>query len=593
MIQVYLQAGSPLLQYSPCRACAVDKGWMSESDFEGDNTTIATGGDSTRTNGTDPGFVTTAQNATVGLNFTGTGVVFDVAFAPDAGASGPGAGAGVSGATPDWTTTLLVNGSAPPSSATPLSAGVVGLPLGRHTFQLQLARKNMTQNDTWARIDGMSGTIGGLVQANTFNTTIDDSAWANGTVTLSQGWNMLEQGKSNYINETQYQQELRNADRHYNRSISWTTQPGANTTINFSGSVVWVFGLSGGEAGTFEVRLDNVSQGFFDASGGPRTYNQTLWHTSSLTDGPHTVQLINQQGRLSFDYLVATTGVNNATLGEIAEPTLGTSSSSLGTATSTATGTAAAGHKENNTAVVVGASVGSVLALLLITLACFFIWSRGRRRKRNDKHQWQDKKPWYKFGRDKGWDFVSLVDEPHKPMSHPGVWNRVSRSDTFKSTSSFGSSGSHIHHPAPAHTRRSLLPLANNLWAKKKSEGAHQMTEVSSRLKPPSPDPMALALGGRGSPLTQLQEDNTDAAQVKDAAVGTREWYEWFGFRNSGSVRSGQSGNTLPRIPPGARYNDPADGSGAAADGYALGEDRNAPKHYYNDMPLTPQKPYQ
>lgn len=442
----------------------------------------------------------------------------------------------------------------------------------------------------------MRGTIGGLIQASTVNTTIDDTAWANGSVALSTGWNMLEQGGSNYINETQYQQELRNADRHFNRSISWTTQPGANTTISFSGSTVWVFGLSGGEAGTFEVRLDNVSQGVFDAAGGPRTYNQTLWHASSMTDGPHTVQLINERGRLSFDYLVATTGLNDATMGDIAHPTLGTQTPVDGTPTSTATGTAAAasGHKAN-TAVVVGASVGSVLGLLLITLIGFLLWSRCRRRNKKPKHQWQDNKPWYKPGRDKGWNFVSLVDEPHKQMAHAGVWNRVSRSDTFKSTSSFGSSGSHIRHPAPAHTRRSLLPMANNLWAKKKSEAAHPMTEIGPSLKPPSPDPLAFALGGRSSPLTQLQRDNADAAQAKEAPVGTREWYEWFGFSmySSPSLKSGRSGNTLPRAPPGARLNDPADGSGAAADGYALGEDHSAPRHYYNDMPLSPPKRYQ
>lgn len=62
---------SPILQYGPCRACAANEGWTSVSGFEGDNSTIATGGDSTVSNGTDPGFITTAQNATVGLNFTG------------------------------------------------------------------------------------------------------------------------------------------------------------------------------------------------------------------------------------------------------------------------------------------------------------------------------------------------------------------------------------------------------------------------------------------------------------------------------------------------------------------------------------------
>lgn len=129
--------------------------------------------------------------------------MFDIAYAPAAGAVGPGAGAGTSGSDPDWTTTLLVNGSAPPATATAMPYGVVGLPLGRHEFSLQLSRNSGTGtgNETWARIEGVHGTLGGLISAGTTNTTIDDSAWANGSIALSPHWNMLESGKSNYINE--------------------------------------------------------------------------------------------------------------------------------------------------------------------------------------------------------------------------------------------------------------------------------------------------------------------------------------------------------------------------------------------------------
>lgn len=420
--------------------------------------------------------------------------------------------------------------------------------------------------------------------------------------------------------QTQYQIELNNADRHFNRSISWTTTPGAQNTILFEGSAVWVFGLSGGEAGTFEVKLDNVSQGVFNAAGGPRTYNQTLWHISGIADGPHTVQLINQAGRLSFDRLVATTGLVEANMGNITLPT-----KTLGTQSPTATGTAAitsvaaaAGNKEKTpTAVVVGASVGSVVGLLLLTLAAFLIWSRCRRRNKTPKHSWQEPRPWYKFGRDKGWNFVSL-DEPHRQMAQHGVWDRVSRTDTFKSSSSFGSSASHLHQPAPAHTRRSLLPLANNLWAKARKpstdEASHPMTEVGPTLKPPSPDPMAFALGGGASPLTQLQRNfsssSRDAAQrprvqgKEGGTVGTREWYDWFGLstyserlsmksgRTDRSGRSRGSGGPGPRAPPNARVHEPTDGYGGLGlrrrpEEYALEEHR----YTYNDM-TPPKKRY-
>lgn len=541
--------------------------------------------------------------------------MFDVAFAPKAGASGPGAGAGVGGSNADWTTTLLVNGSAPPPTATPVSNGVIGLPVGRHQFSLQLVRKDgLTGNETWARVEGVQGTMGGLISASTANVTIDDTAWANGSIGLSEGWNMLEDGRSNYINETQFNIERNNADRHYNRSISWTTQEGALNSIAFSGSAVWLYGLSGGEAGTFEVHLDNVSQGVFNAAGGPRTYNQTLWHISGITDGPHTVELINRQGRLSFDRLVATTGINQASMDDLTHKTLGTKTGTAATAIATGPveSSAAAAHKENNTAMVVGASVGSVLGVLFLTLAAFLIWSRCRRRNKQPNHAWQEKKPWYRLGRDKGWNFVSLVDEPHKQMAQQTqVWDRVSRSDKFKSFSSFGSSASQLHQPAPAHTRRSLLPLANNLWAKAKKGGsgdsAHQMTDISS-LKPPSPDPMAFALNGGQSPLTQLQRSFSSGRgeqrprvqpKDKDPAVGTREWYDWFRLSTYSDRLSTKSGRSAPRLPQPAHAHDPTDGSGNASFGlarnteYALGEDHGAPQqYYYNDMPLSPQKRY-
>lgn len=66
-----MHCSSPLLGYEPCRACPPGQGWINNADFEGDNTTLTNGGDSNRTMGVDPGFVTSAQNATVGLNFTG------------------------------------------------------------------------------------------------------------------------------------------------------------------------------------------------------------------------------------------------------------------------------------------------------------------------------------------------------------------------------------------------------------------------------------------------------------------------------------------------------------------------------------------
>lgn len=65
--------------------------------------------------------------------------------------------------------------------------------------------------------------------------------------------------------------------RNFNSSISWTEQANVGNSILFNGSAVWVYGLVGGEAGSYEVILDNVTQGIYNAAGGPRV---SVQHTN-------------------------------------------------------------------------------------------------------------------------------------------------------------------------------------------------------------------------------------------------------------------------------------------------------------------------
>lgn len=76
--------------------------------------------------------------------------------------------------------------------------------------------------------------------------------------------------ESNYINEEQIQAERWTRTRHFNGTLSWTEQRRANTTMLFEGEQVWVYGLSGGEAGGYEVLVDGVTRGRYNASGGER-----------------------------------------------------------------------------------------------------------------------------------------------------------------------------------------------------------------------------------------------------------------------------------------------------------------------------------
>jgi hypothetical protein len=152
------------------------------------------------------------------------------------------------------------------------------LPLGEHAVDLILVPPppDPFSNTTLApvQITAVILNSGMIATASTRNVTIDDTAWRNETITLSPGWNMLESERqgavSNWLNSTQMEAERANRARFYNESLSWTEQRRASTTVRFDGEAAWVYGLGGGAAGRYEVVLDSVTKGVFDAAGGAR-----------------------------------------------------------------------------------------------------------------------------------------------------------------------------------------------------------------------------------------------------------------------------------------------------------------------------------
>lgn len=93
-----------------------------------------------------------------------------------------------------------MNGTIPPGTAQVTAIGVANLPLGTHEVELTLARVDGA-SDASARVVGVVGTLGYEAGPGSSNHTIDDSHWASGQVNLSQGWNMMEKGHSNTLNE--------------------------------------------------------------------------------------------------------------------------------------------------------------------------------------------------------------------------------------------------------------------------------------------------------------------------------------------------------------------------------------------------------
>ena len=76
--------------------------------------------------------------------------------------------------------------------------------------------------------------------------------------------------QSNWINDTQIEQERQTRAQNFNDSLSWTEHRRAYTTILLEGEQVWVYGLSGGEAGAYEVLVDGLVRGRYEGAGGPR-----------------------------------------------------------------------------------------------------------------------------------------------------------------------------------------------------------------------------------------------------------------------------------------------------------------------------------
>jgi len=239
-----------LFSLSPCRACTT--GWTAELPS---------------VNASESRYAWTSKHpSSVELNFTGTGISFSL-FYPSSSSS--------------WASSIFINGSAISNSTQ-----ANDLPWGLHHARLDLEPSTSNELNDWVRFEGAKISLGSLVGAKTKNGTIDDSVWRDGNVSLSSGWNMMEKGQSNWLNQvclnlrsllvfggkcgasvdlqTQMEIEGSHALNYWNESLSWTEQEGANTSITFTGAAVWVYGVVGSEAGsaasTLSIRVKLTGQ---------------------------------------------------------------------------------------------------------------------------------------------------------------------------------------------------------------------------------------------------------------------------------------------------------------------------------------------
>ncbi|MFE9421939.1 hypothetical protein ACFYNO_03125 [Kitasatospora sp. NPDC006697] len=82
----------------------------------------------------------------------------------------------------------------------------------------------------------------------------------------------------------------------YNDNVHATTGNGDTAALTFTGTGVSVIGEKNSDQGQVEVFLDGTSQGLFDTGSATRQAQVTIWSTSGLSAGSHTVQFVKRSG---------------------------------------------------------------------------------------------------------------------------------------------------------------------------------------------------------------------------------------------------------------------------------------------------------
>lgn len=91
---------------------------------------------------------------------------------------------------------------------------------------------------------------------------------------------------------------------------SFTLSQSANATMSFTffGTSVGIYGAKRGNHGPYQVQVDNQQFPAVNGSSSPDAFNQTLFSTSGLQKGLHTVTLTNGANTyLDVDYVRLTT----------------------------------------------------------------------------------------------------------------------------------------------------------------------------------------------------------------------------------------------------------------------------------------------
>ncbi|WWC88709.1 uncharacterized protein L201_003622 [Kwoniella dendrophila CBS 6074] len=90
----------------------------------------------------------------------------------------------------------------------------------------------------------------------------------------------------------------------WNQSISWTEKQGSWVQLNFTGTDIWVYGITGPYQGQIEFILDDQNLGLCSQNNEETDYHHQIYDIHDMEDNPHILRSVNVDRRMSFDYAI-------------------------------------------------------------------------------------------------------------------------------------------------------------------------------------------------------------------------------------------------------------------------------------------------
>ncbi|WWC71962.1 uncharacterized protein I206_105921 [Kwoniella pini CBS 10737] len=252
-------------------------------------------------------------------------------------------------------------------------------------------------DEWWFDIDFAVVTV--PTQGEVFTTTYDDSSSA--VEYFGSGW---AQGNPN--------------KDYYNTTARVSNKPTDLMRLSFNGSSIQVFGGLYTDHGNYSIVLDNGSEQKYNGTYFQLEPQTPLYTASNLTDGPHTLQMINLGGTagnfLDFDYAVVNSTINPS----------GQTHNTTGTnTTSSNSGADHSSSSSSNVGPIVGGVVGGVVGLALVCILAWFLFRRKQHKnKEGYPYPMKSKEP------------LDLNGEEVKPFQHPdNQYHDPTRTDSTSS----------------------------------------------------------------------------------------------------------------------------------------------------------------